>query len=104
MRKKIAKHKKMLISDVVYILLQPAVSYFAFGKGCKNITETMLYLLTVTATGLVVLNLHCQIDYWNHLIAEAKRANKSPWRFAISLCLHIAIWIVPVMAGAKFGV
>ena len=57
MRKKIAKHKKMLISDVVYILLQPAVSYFAFGKGYKNITETMLYLLTATATGLVVLNL-----------------------------------------------
>ena len=27
----------MLILDVVYILLQPTVSYFAFEKGCKNI-------------------------------------------------------------------
>lgn len=37
MRKRIIEYKSMLISDVVYILLQPVVSYFAFGKGCKNI-------------------------------------------------------------------
>ena len=104
MRKRLTEYKRMLISDVVYILLQPAVSYFAFGKECKNITETMLYLLTAAATGLIVLNLHCQIDYWNHLMNEAKRANKSPWQFAVSLCLHIAIWIIPVMGGAKFGI
>ena len=104
MRKRITEYKSMLISDVVYILLQPVVSYFAFGKGCQNITETMLYLLTATATDLIVLNLHCQIDYWNHLITKAKRANKSHWQFAISLCLHIAIWIIPVMGGAKFGI
>ena len=50
--------KKILISDAVYVLLQPWLVYFAFGDGMGRIPPQARFVLMALAGLMMVVNLY----------------------------------------------
>ena len=52
--------KKILVSDTVYVLLQPCLVYFAFGDGMGRIPPQARFVLMVLVGMMMIVNLYAK--------------------------------------------
>lgn len=100
MRKKLAEHKKMLISDVVYILLQPWFMCFTLGDGRRSLsTPVRIVMLLIVGTMLIINLFFFEQDCWQKMQKEAAKEDGNPWMLTFALLMQSVILIAPMVVG-----
>ena len=92
--------KKILISDAVYVLLQPWLVYFAFGDGMGRIPPQARFVLMALAGLMMVVNLYfCEEYCFQKMHKEEAKENGNAWVLTFTLFVQSVVLIVPMMIG-----
>ena len=68
--------KKILVSDTVYVLLQPCLVYFAFGDGMGRIPPQARFVLMVLVGMMMIVNLYfCEENCFQKMQKEEEKEN-----------------------------
>ena len=90
--------KKKIISDTVYVLLQPLLVYFAFGSGRGRIPPQARFVLMALVGLMMIVNLYfCEEDCFQKIQKEEENGNAYILTFA--LLVQSAVLIAPAMVG-----
>lgn len=92
--------KKILVSDTVYVLLQPCLVYFAFGDGRGRIPPQARFVLMVLVGMMMIVNLYfCEENCFQEIQKESGNA----WVLIFALLVQSVVLIVPMMVGMSIG-
>lgn len=90
--------KKILVSDAVYVLLQPWLVYFAFGGGKDRIPPQARFVLMALVGLMMMVNLYfCEENCF-------QKMQKNVWALTFALLVQSVVLIVPAMVGMSIGV
>lgn len=90
--------KKILVSDTVYVLLQPLLVYFAFGDWRGRIPPQARFVLMVLVGIMMIVNLYfCEEDCF-------QKMQENAWALTFALLVQSVVLIVPAMVGISIGV
>ena len=90
--------RKKIISDTVYVLLQPLLVYFAFGCGRNRILPQVRFVLMALVGLMMIVNLYfCEEDCFQKIQKEEENGNAYILTFA--LLVQSAVLIAPAMVG-----
>lgn len=92
--------KKILVSDAVYVLLQPWLVYFAFGDG-RNMAPLQARFVLMALVGLMMMvNLYfCEENCFQKIQKEKAKESGNAWMLTFALLVQSVVLIVPMMAG-----
>lgn len=92
--------KKRLVSDTVYVLLQPWLVYFAFGSGRDSIPHQVRFVLMALVGLMMMVNLYfCEENCFQKMQKEEEKENGNAWILTFALLVQSVILVVPMMAG-----
>lgn len=92
--------KKILVSDAVYILLQPWLVYFAFGNGKNGIPPQARFVLMVLIGLMMIVNLYfCEEYCFQKMQKEETKENGNAWVLTFTLLEQSVVLVVPMMIG-----
>lgn len=92
--------KKKIISDTVYVLLQPLLVYFAFGCGRNRILPQARFVLMALVGLMMIVNLYfCEEDCFQKMQKEKAKESGSAWALTFALLVQSVVLIVPAMVG-----
>lgn len=92
--------KKILISDAVYVLLQPWLVYFAFGDGRNMVPLQARFVLMALVGLMMMVNLYfCEENCFQKIQKEEAKENGNAWVLTFALLVQNVILIVPMMIG-----
>lgn len=92
--------KKILVSDAVYVLLQPWLVYFAFGGGRGRIPPQARFVLMALAGLMMVVNLYfCEEYCFQKMQKEEAKENGNAWVLTFTLLEQSMVLVVPMMIG-----
>lgn len=92
--------KKILVSDVVYVLFQPCLVYFAFGDGRGRIPPQARFVLMALVGLMMMVNLYfCEGNCFQKIQKEEAKENGNAWVLTFALLVQSVILAVPMMAG-----
>lgn len=90
--------KKILVSDTVYVLLQPCLVYFAFGDGRGRIPPQARFVLMVLVGMMMIVNLYfCEENCF-------QKIQENAWALTFALLVQSVVLIVPAMVGMSIGI
>lgn len=90
--------KKILVSDTVYVLLQPWLVYFAFGNGMGRIPPQARFVLMALVGLMMMVNLYfCEENCF-------QKMQKNAWSLTFALLVQSVVLIVPAMVGISIGI
>lgn len=90
--------KKILVSDTVYVLLQPWLVYFAFGSGRNKIPLQARFVLMALVGLMMIVNLYfCEENCF-------QKMQKNAWSLTFALLAQSVVLIAPAMVGMSIGV
>lgn len=96
--------KKILVSDTVYVLLQPCLVYFAFGDGRGRIPPQARFVLMVLVGMMMIVNLYfCEENCFQKIQKEEKE-NGNAWILTFALLVQSVVLIAPAMVGISIGI
>lgn len=85
--------RKKIISDTVYVLLQPLLVYFAFGCGRNRILPQVRFVLMALVGLMMIVNLYfCEEDCF-------QKMQENAWALTFALLVQSVVLIVPAMVG-----
>lgn len=92
--------KKILISDAVYVLLQPWLVYFAFGDE-RNMAPLQARFVLMALVGLMMMvNLYfCEEYCFQKMQKEEAKENGNAWVLTLALLVQSVVLVVPMMIG-----
>lgn len=97
--------KKMLVSDAVYVLLQPWLVYFAFGDGRGRIPPQARFVLMALVGLMMMVNLYfCEENCFQKMQKEETKENGNAWVLTFALLVQSVVLIVPAVVGVSVGV
>lgn len=92
--------KKILVSDTVYVLLQPCLVYFAFGDGRGRIPPQARFVLMVLVGMMMIVNLYfCE----ENCFQKIQKESGNTWVLIFALLVQSVVLIVPMMVGMSIG-
>lgn len=92
--------KKILVSDTVYVLLQPWLVYFAFGGGRDRMPPQARFVLMALAGLMMVVNLYfCEEYCFQKMQKEKVKENGNAWILTLALLVQSVVLVVPMMIG-----
>ena len=92
--------KKILVSDTVYVLLQPCLVYFAFGDGRGRIPPQARFVLMVLVGMMMIVNLYfCEENCFQKMQKEEEKENGNAWVLTFALLVQSVILVAPMMIG-----
>ena len=92
--------KKILVSDTVYVLLQPCLVYFAFGDGRGRIPPQARFVLMVLVGMMMIVNLYfCE----ENCLQKIQKESGNAWVLIFALLVQSVVLIVPMMVGMSIG-
>ena len=92
--------KKILVSDTIYVLLQPWLVYFAFGNGMGRIPPQARFVLMALVGLMMMVNLYfCEENCFQKMQKEEEKENGNAWVVAFALLVKRVILVVPMMIG-----
>ena len=92
--------KKILISDAVYVLLQPWLVYFAFGDGRGRIPPQARFVLMALVGLMMMVNLYfCEENCFQKIKKEETKENGNAWVLTLALLVQSVVLVVPMMIG-----
>lgn len=90
--------KKKIVSDSVYVLLQPLLVYFAFGSGRGRIPPQARFVLMALVGLMMIVNLYfCEEDCF-------QKMQENAWALTFALLVQSVVLIVPAMVGISIGI
>lgn len=90
--------KKKIISDTVYVLLQPLLVYFAFGCGRNRILPQVKFVLMALVGLMMIVNLYfCEEDCF-------QKMQENAWALTFALLVQSVVLVVPAMVGISIGI
>ena len=93
--------KKILVSDTVYVLLQPCLVYFAFGDGRGRIPPQARFVLMVLVGMMMIVNLYfCE----ENCFQKMQKENGNAWILTFALLVQSVVLIAPAMVGMSIGI
>lgn len=97
--------KKILVSDAVYVLLQPWLVYFAFGDGRGRIPPQARFVLMALVGLMMMVNLYfCEENCFQKMQKEEAKENGNAWVLTFALLVQSVVLIVPAVVGVSVGV
>lgn len=97
--------KKILVSDTVYVLLQPCLVYFAFGDGMGRIPLQARFVLMALVGLMMIVNLYfCEEDCFQKMQKEEAKENGNAWVLTFDLLVQSVVLIAPAMVGISIGI
>lgn len=97
--------KKILVSDTVYVLLQPCLVYFAFGDGRGRIPPQARFVLMVLVGMMMIVNLYfCEENCFQKMQKEEEKENGNAWILTFALLVQSVVLVVPAMMGISIGI
>lgn len=97
--------KKILVSDTVYVLLQPWLVYFAFGSGKNRIPPQARFVLMALVGLMMMANLYfCEENCFQKIQKEKAKESGNAWALTFALLVQSVVLIVPAMVGISIGV
>lgn len=92
--------KKILVSDAVYVLLQPWLVYFAFGDGKDRIPPQIRFVLMALVGLMMMVNLYfCEEYCFQKMQKEEAKENGNAWVLTFTLLEQSVVLVVPMMIG-----
>ena len=92
--------KQILISDAVYVLLQPWLVYYAFGDGMGSIPPQARFVLMALDGLMMVVNLYfCEEYCFQKMHKEEAKENGNAWVLTFTLLEQSMVLVVPMMIG-----
>lgn len=92
--------KKILVSDTIYVLLQPWLVYFAFGNGMGRIPPQARFVLMALVGLMMMVNLYfCEEDCFQKMQKEEAKENGNAWVLTFALLVQSVVLVVPMMIG-----
>lgn len=96
--------KKILVSDAVYVLLQPWLVYFAFGSGRNKIPPQARFVLMALVGMMMIVNLYfCEENCFQKMQKEEEKENGNAWILTFALLVQSVVLVVPAMIGISIG-
>lgn len=96
--------KKILVSDTVYVLLQPWLVYFAFGSGKNRIPPQARFVLMALVGMMMIVNLYfCEENCFQKMQKEEKESGNA-WVLTFDLLVQSVVLIAPAMVGMSIGI
>lgn len=96
--------RKKIVSDSVYILLQPLLVYFAFGSGQNKIPLQARFVLMALVGLMMIVNLYfCEEDCFQKMQKEEAKENGNAWVLTFALLVQSVVLVVPAMVGISIG-
>lgn len=96
--------KKILVSDAVYVLLQPWLVYFAFGDGRSRIPPQARFVLMALVGLMMIVNLYfCEENCFQKMQKEEEKENGNAWMLTFALLVQSVVLVVPAMVGISIG-
>ena len=90
--------KKILVSDTIYVLLQPWLVYFAFGNGMGRIPPQARFVLMALVGLMMMVNLYfCEENCFQKM--QKEKENGNAWVLTFALLVQSVILVVPMMIG-----
>ena len=90
--------KKILVSDTVYVLLQPCLVYFAFGDGRSRIPPQARFVLMALVGLMMMVNLYfCEENCFQKIKKEEAKENGNTWVLTLALLVQSLVLVVPMM-------
>ena len=97
--------KKKIISDTVYVLLQPLLVYFAFGCGRNRILPQVRFVLMALVGLMMIVNLYfCEEDCFQKIQKEEEKETGNAYILTFALLVQSAVLIAPAMVGISIGI
>lgn len=100
--------KKILVSDTVYVLLQPWLVYFAFGSGRNKIPLQARFVLMALVGLMMMVNLYfCEENCFQKMQKEEAKENGNKGNklvLTFALLVQSVVLIVPAMVGVSIGI
>lgn len=97
--------KKILVSDAVYVLLQPWLVYFAFGDGRGRIPPQARFVLMALVGLMMIVNLYfCEENCFQKIQKEEAKENGNAWVLTFDLLVQSVVLIAPAMVGVSVGI
>ena len=92
--------KKILVSNAVYVLLQPWLVYFAFGDGRGRIPPQARFVLMTVVGLMMMVNLYfCEENCFQKIQKEETKENGNAWVLTLALLVQSVVLVVPMMIG-----
>ena len=92
--------KKILVSDTVYVLLQPCLVYFAFGDGRGRVPHQVRFVLMALVGMMMIVNLYfCEENCFQKMQKEEEKENGNAWILTFALLVQSVVLIAPMMIG-----
>ena len=92
--------KKILVSDTIYVLLQPCLVYFAFGDGRGRIPPQARFVLMALVGLMMMVNLYfCEENCFQKMQKEEEKENGNAWVLTFALLVQSVILVAPMMIG-----
>lgn len=96
--------KKILVSDTIYVLLQPWLVYFAFGSGRNKIPIQARFVLMTLVGLMMIVNLYfCEENCFQKMQKEEAKENGNAWVLTFALLVQSMVLIVPAVVGVSVG-
>lgn len=96
--------KKILVSDVVYVLFQPCLVYFAFGDGRGRIPPQARFVLMALVGLMMMVNLYfCEENCFQKIQKEKAKESGNALVLIFALLVQSVVLIVPMMVGMSIG-
>lgn len=97
--------KKILVSDTVYVLLQPCLVYFAFGDGMDRIPPKARFVLMALVGLMILINLYFfEESCFQKIQKEEAKENGNAWILTFALLVQSVVLIAPAMVGMSIGI
>lgn len=97
--------KKILVSDTVYVLLQPCLVYFAFGDGRGRVPHQVRFVLMALVGMMMIVNLYfCEENCFQKIQKEKANESGNAWALTFALLVQSVVLIAPAMVGMSIGV
>lgn len=97
--------KKILVSDTVYVLLQPCLVYFAFGDGRCRVPHQVRFVLMALVGLMMIVNLYfCEENCFQKMQKEEEKENGNAWILTFALLVQSVVLVVPAMVGISIGI
>lgn len=97
--------KKILVSDTVYVLLQPCLVYFAFGDGRGRIPPQARFVLMALVGMMMIVNLYfCEENCFQKIQKEKAKESGNALALTFALLVQSVVLIVPAMVGMSIGI
>ena len=97
--------KKILVSDAVYVLLQPWMVYFAFGNGRGRIPPQARFVLMALVGLMMMVNLYfCEENCFQKMQKEEAKENGNKLVLTFALLVQSVGLVAPAMVGVSVGI